>query len=109
MSALKSLKIVSLDAFHIAIPLVSPYHLSKVYGTQTHSVVIIVRIMTDSGEEGWGEADPGGLEPELWQPLGTTFERVGREESAVGGADAHLATVRLAIIGPYQAEHIVGR
>ena len=61
MSALKSLKIVSLDAFHIAIPLVNPYHLSKVYGTQTHSDVIIVRIMTDSGEEGWGEADPGGV------------------------------------------------
>jgi muconate cycloisomerase len=61
VSALKSLKIVSLDAFHIAIPLVNPYHLSKVYGTQTHSDVIIVRIMTDSGEEGWGEADPGGV------------------------------------------------
>ena len=61
MSALKSLKIVSLDAFHIAIPLVNPYHLSKVYGTQTHSDVIIVRIMTNSGEEGWGEADPGGV------------------------------------------------
>ncbi len=61
MSALKSLKIVSLDAFHIAIPLVNPYHLSKVYGTQTHSDVITVRIMTDSGEEGWGEADPGGV------------------------------------------------
>ncbi len=61
MSALKSLKIVSLDAFHIAIPLVNPYHLSKVYGTQTHSDVIIVRIMTDSGEEGWGEGDPGGV------------------------------------------------
>ena len=61
MSARKSLKIVGIDAFHIAIPLVSPYHLSKVYGTQTHSDVIIVRIMTDSGEEGWGEADPGGV------------------------------------------------
>jgi muconate cycloisomerase len=61
VSALKSLKIVSLDAFHIAIPLVNPYHLSKVYGTQTHSDVIIVRIMTDSGEEGWGEADLGGV------------------------------------------------
>ena len=61
MSALKSLKIVSLDAFHIAIPLANPYHLSKVYGTQTHSDVVIVRIMTDSGEEGWGEADPGGV------------------------------------------------
>ncbi|MDP6575234.1 MAG: enolase C-terminal domain-like protein, partial [Candidatus Peribacteraceae bacterium] len=61
MSARKSLKIVGIDAFHIAIPLVSPYHLSKVYGTQTHSDVIIVRIMTDSGEVGWGEADPGGV------------------------------------------------
>ena len=61
MSAFKSLKIVSLDAFHIAIPLANPYHLSKVYGTQTHSDVVIVRIMTDSGEEGWGEADPGGV------------------------------------------------
>ena len=61
MSVLKSLKIVSFDAFHISIPLVNPYHLSKVYGTQTHSDVVIIRIKTDSGEEGWGEADPGGV------------------------------------------------
>jgi len=61
VSVLKSLKIVSFDAFHISIPLVNPYHLSKVYGTQTHSDVVIIRIKTDSGEEGWGEADPGGV------------------------------------------------
>ena len=53
--------VVKLDAYHLAIPLVQPYHLSKVYGTMTHSNAVIVRVRTESGVEGWGEADPGGL------------------------------------------------
>lgn len=53
--------IIHLDVFQIAIPLAQPYHLSKIYGTQTHSDAVVVRMTTASGIEGWGEGDPGGL------------------------------------------------
>lgn len=52
--------IVAYDVFRIRIPLRTPYHLSKVYGTLTHSDVLILRVETSSGTVGWGEADPGG-------------------------------------------------
>ena len=61
MRVLSPNTVVKLDAYHLAIPLVQPYHLSKVYGTMTHSNAVIVRVRTESGVEGWGEADPGGL------------------------------------------------
>ncbi len=48
------------DAWQVQIPLVTPYHLSKVYGTLTHCDVVVLRMITMSGAEGWGEADPGG-------------------------------------------------
>lgn len=48
------------DAYRVRIPLVKPYHLSKVYGTLTHSDVILLKIETSDGIVGWGEADPGG-------------------------------------------------
>ena len=49
------------EAFRVRIPLVKPYHLSKVYGTLTHSDVILLKIETSEGTTGWGEADPGGM------------------------------------------------
>ena len=61
MTVISPNTVVKLDAYHIAIPLAQPYHLSKVYGTMTHSDAVIVRVRTESGVEGWGEADPGGL------------------------------------------------
>ena len=61
MTVLSPNTVVKLDAYNIAIPLAQPYHLSKVYGTMTHSDAVIVRVRTESGIEGWGEADPGGL------------------------------------------------
>jgi len=61
MTVISPNTVVKLDAYHIAIPLAQPYHLSKVYGTMTHSDAVIVRVRTESGIEGWGEADPGGL------------------------------------------------
>ena len=56
-----SLTIEKLSAYQIAIPLTTPYHLSKVYGTQTHCDAVIIRLETTDGSIGWGEADPGGL------------------------------------------------
>lgn len=49
------------DAYRVRIPLVKPYHLSKVYGTITHSDVVLLKIETSEGIIGWGEADPGGM------------------------------------------------
>ncbi|MBT3225013.1 MAG: hypothetical protein HOK24_13635 [Desulfobacula sp.] len=49
------------DVYRVRIPLVKPYHLSKVYGTITHSDVILLKIETSKGAIGWGEADPGGM------------------------------------------------
>lgn len=49
------------DVYRVRIPLVKPYHLSKVYGTLTHSDVILLKIETSEGTIGWGEADPGGM------------------------------------------------
>ena len=56
-----SSRIKSWDAYRVRIPLVNPYHLSKMYGTITHSDVILLKVETSDGIVGWGEADPGGL------------------------------------------------
>jgi len=53
-------RITAVDAYRVSIPLCEPYHLSKVYGTLTHCDVVLLRIQTADGAEGWGEADPGG-------------------------------------------------
>ena len=52
--------ITRLDAWQVRIPLATPYRLSKVYGTLTHSNAVLVRVSLSGGVEGWGEADPGG-------------------------------------------------
>ena len=56
-----ALAIATVDCWRVRIPLATPYHLSKVYGTLTHSDVVLVRVTTVGGIEGWGEADPGGV------------------------------------------------
>ncbi len=48
------------SAYRVRIPLRTPYHLSKVYGTLTHSDSILLRVETAGGAVGWGEGDPGG-------------------------------------------------
>jgi len=53
--------IKSIDGWHIRIPLATPYHLSKVMGTLTHSDAVLIRITLEDGTGGWGECDPGGL------------------------------------------------
>jgi len=52
------MKIKTIELYQISIPFVRPYKLSKVYGTLTHADAVIVRITTDTGLVGWGEADP---------------------------------------------------
>jgi L-alanine-DL-glutamate epimerase-like enolase superfamily enzyme len=55
------LKITSVDIWPLRVPLAKPYHLSKLYGTLTHSDAVIVRLTLANGIIGWGEADPGGI------------------------------------------------
>ena len=53
--------IESIDGWYLRVPLATPYHLSKVMGTLTHSDAIIIRVTLDDGTAGWGESDPGGV------------------------------------------------
>lgn len=52
------MKITEIELFHIVIPFARPYKLSKVYGTLTHAEAVILKMHTDEGLVGWGEADP---------------------------------------------------
>jgi len=45
----------------LRIPLARPYHLSRMYGTLTHSDAVLLRLTLANGSVGWGEADPGGI------------------------------------------------
>lgn len=54
--------ITAVDVWQVEIPLARPYHLSKVYGTLTHSVCALLRLTLAGGRYGWGEADPGGID-----------------------------------------------
>ncbi len=45
----------------LRIPLARPYHLSRLYGTLTHSDAVLIRLTLADGSVGWGEADPGGI------------------------------------------------
>lgn len=52
------MKITGIELFHISIPFVKPYALSKIYGTPTQAQAVIFKIHTDGGIIGLGEADP---------------------------------------------------
>ncbi|MCP5367158.1 MAG: mandelate racemase [Hyphomicrobiales bacterium] len=52
------MRVRSLDIFRVSVPFVVPYKLSKLYGTVTHNQAVILRLETDTGVVGWGEADP---------------------------------------------------
>ncbi|MGD8834278.1 MAG: enolase C-terminal domain-like protein [Desulfobacteraceae bacterium] len=50
--------IEKIELNHIAIALAEPYKLSKRYGTITHAHAVVIRMTTDDGLVGLGEADP---------------------------------------------------
>lgn len=52
------MKITGLELFHISIPFRQPYKLSKVYGTLTDAHAVVLKMHTDAGIVGIGEADP---------------------------------------------------
>jgi muconate cycloisomerase len=52
------MKITALELFHISIPFAKPYKLSRVYGTRYNAEAVILKLHTDEGIIGLGEADP---------------------------------------------------
>jgi L-alanine-DL-glutamate epimerase-like enolase superfamily enzyme len=52
------MKITGLELFHISIPFAKPYKLSRVYGTRYDAEAVILKVHTDEGIIGLGEADP---------------------------------------------------
>ncbi|HHT71062.1 MAG TPA: hypothetical protein GX016_05745 [Firmicutes bacterium] len=52
------MKITSIKAYHLKVPLKNKYHLSKAIGTLYYTEPIVVKVMTDVGIVGFGEADP---------------------------------------------------
>ena len=52
------MKINGLELYQISIPFAEPYRLSKIYGTLHEAKAVIVKINTDEGLVGLGEADP---------------------------------------------------
>ena len=63
--------ISKLELFHISIPFKVPYRLSKVYGTLDNAEAVIVRVYTDQGIVGLGEADP--MNPFTEETTGTVM------------------------------------
>ena len=53
--------ITKIKAEQLAVPLVTPYHLSQEYGTFCVATPIVVRIWTDADIVGYGECDPWPL------------------------------------------------
>lgn len=50
------MKIVGIDCYAVRLPLIKPFIIS--YGTYSHVESILVRLTTDTGLVGWGEATP---------------------------------------------------
>lgn len=65
------MKISGLELFHISIPFARPYRLSKVYGTIENAHAVIIKLHTDAGIIGLGEADP--LNPFTEETPGTVM------------------------------------
>lgn len=52
------MRITKITGIHISIPLSVPYKLSRVYGTVSDAHAVVVRVETNGGLVGYGEADP---------------------------------------------------
>jgi muconate cycloisomerase len=52
------MKITGLELSHISVPFAEPYKLSKAYGTLHNAQAVILKVNTDEGIVGLGEADP---------------------------------------------------
>ncbi len=65
------MKVTRIEAFHVTIPLVQPYVLSKRYGTVHQAHAVVVKVHTDEGICGYGEANP--MPPFTEETWGSVF------------------------------------
>ncbi len=87
------MKINKIELFHISIPFAKPYNLSKVYGTLHNAEAIILKLHTDEGIVGLGEADP--LNP-FSEDTPATVIAVTRDQLApllLGQDPTHIAAI----------------
>jgi len=91
------MKITAIELFHISLPFAKPYSLSKVYGTLVNAEAVIVKVHTDTGIAGFGEADP--MNPFTEETPGTVMavirdqmalQLIGSDPTAVAMIDARL-------------------
>ena len=91
------MKIQTIDIYALSLPFRVPYRLSKVYGTVTDNHAIVVRIRTDGGLTGWGEANPlppfteetpTGVVDLLREVIGPAL--IGFDASSLGRCCQHL-------------------
>jgi muconate cycloisomerase len=87
------MKITGLELFHISIPFAKPYKLSRVYGTRYDAEAVILKVHTDEGIVGLGEADP--LNP-FSEETPATVMVVTRDQLApqlIGQNPTHIAAI----------------
>ena len=87
------MKITAIELFHISIPFAKPYKLSRVYGTRYDAEAVILKVHTDEGIVGLGEADP--LNP-FSEETPATVMVVTRDLLApqlIGQDPAHIAAI----------------
>lgn len=105
------MKITGLSVDLIELPFAVPYKLSKAYGTLTHAGAVIVRLETDDGLVGLGEANP--TPPFTEETPGGVFAALGDHIwPAIKGADATsvnavLDRIDLALAGNHVAKGAV--
>ena len=92
------MKIQQIEAYHVSIPLEKPYRIS--YGTITHAHSVIVKVFTDEGLVGLGEADP--LPPfttDTWASVFAVLQHqlgpylLGKDPSNLAAMGVHMDTV----------------
>ncbi len=85
------MRIDRIEAFHVTVPLATPYVLAKKYGTVRHAHAVIVRVGTDEGLVGYGEANP--MPPFTEETWGSVFAAIehhlspcllGEDPAAIG-------------------------
>lgn len=74
------------ELWQLAVPLAQPYHLSRQYGTLTHSHAAIVCITLNDGSQGWGEGDPGGVNFD-GETIDSVMAQLGERLPALPGCD----------------------
>lgn len=102
------MKITAIEAFHVVVPLARPYKLSRRYGTVTHAHAVLLRVETDEGLVGWGEADP--MPPFTDETWGSVFAAVKHHFGpALVGTDPTAVNARMADLDAILSGNLLAR